>query len=255
MARGRQHGVLSRHESGMSILNKVEGRLSAARRLLAIVEEIEDRNKEKFNIDLQRPSTLAVTFFFAKAWKTYNAVLILAEKRYGEDAMILARSLTSLCIDLAYICQEDSEERARDWQAVGKLTRKRLAKEFNTAPPDEATTDWDEIKIRAKRWKKPGSIESRARASGLLNFYKIAYRRGSSFEHSDSWSSLSYLERNEAGLDVRTEPSGALVSEALMLAAFSFAEIATRWGQFYAMDLGTAKDEMMKTIQSGFDAP
>jgi hypothetical protein len=39
-----------------------------------------------------------------------------------------------------------------------------------------------------------------------------------------------------------------------MLAGFAFAEIATRWGDFYAMDLGTAKDEMMKTIKFGFDA-
>lgn len=230
-------------------------KFSAARRLLAIVEDIENRNREKFQVDLERPSTLAVAFFFAKAWKTYNAILILAEKGYGEDAMILARSLTGLCIDLAYISQEDSEERARDWQAVGKLTRRRIAKEFNTTPPDEATTNWNEIKTRAKRWMKPGSIESRAQASGLLNFYKIAYRRGSTFEHSDSWSSLTYLERNEAGLDVRTEPSRALVSEALMLAGFAFAEVATRWADFYAMDLGTGKDEMMETIKFGFDAP
>lgn len=83
--------------------------------------------------------------------------------------------------------------------------------------------------------------------------HDIAYRHGSTFEHSDSWSSLSYLERNEAGIEVRTEPSGALVSEVLVLAAFTFAEIVTRWGQFYAIDVGTAKDKMMRTIKSGFD--
>lgn len=77
------------------------------------------------------------------------------------------------------------------------------------------------------------------------NFHDIAYRHGSTFEHSDSWSSLSYLERHEAGIHIHTEPSGALIGEVLLLAAFGFAEIITRWGRFYGMDLGGAEAQMI----------
>ena len=43
---------------------------------------------------------LAVVFLHAKARKTFGAILLVAREGYGEDAMILARSLTNLCIDL-----------------------------------------------------------------------------------------------------------------------------------------------------------
>ena len=77
------------------------------------------RNQSRVAIDTARPSTAAVLGLHATARKSFQAIDVLAREGFGEDAMIVARSLTNLCIDLGYICRTDSENRAREWMAPG----------------------------------------------------------------------------------------------------------------------------------------
>jgi len=78
------------------------------------------RNHSKVAIDTTRPSTAAVLGLHAKARKSFQAIDVLAREGFGEDAMIVARSLTNLnlCIDLGYISRTDSENRARQWMGT-----------------------------------------------------------------------------------------------------------------------------------------
>ena len=44
-----------------------------------------------------------VSAFLVKATKTHNAIIILCKQGYGEDAVILARSLFDMLVDILYI--------------------------------------------------------------------------------------------------------------------------------------------------------
>jgi hypothetical protein len=103
------------------------------------------RNEAKAILDRSPQATLAVASLYAKGRKQAEALELIASKGYGEDdALILARSLVNLCIDLAYITTDPSqtEDRARRWAAKGRVVRREFGNRVGTTPPDENDTDW-----------------------------------------------------------------------------------------------------------------
>src|SRR5260370_41473566 len=83
-------------------------------RIVSICDEILQRNAEKFGIDARR-RTRAAAMLYGRSRKAVDAVRLLAATGFGHDAMVLARSLVNACIDLAYICKADSDDRTDQW--------------------------------------------------------------------------------------------------------------------------------------------
>jgi len=67
--------------------------LGGYRRLHEIAHARWHENESKIHLDEARPSTAAVLGLYAKARKTFSALETLVRDGFGEDAMILARSL------------------------------------------------------------------------------------------------------------------------------------------------------------------
>lgn len=68
------------------------------------VDELFHRNEGKAVLDSGRAATAAALGLYAKARKNADALYRLAFEGYGEDAMVLARTLVNMCIDLGFIC-------------------------------------------------------------------------------------------------------------------------------------------------------
>ena len=223
--------------------------LTACDSVLSLVDDLYRRNLAKVVLDPSRCASL-----YGKARKQMKAIHILASSGYGEDAMILARSLTNLCIDLGYITTEpaQTETRARRWIANGRVQRRKFSRRVGTTPPDEATVDWGKEEALADEW--PKTIDKRAEVAGLENFYNLPYRHGSSCEHSDSWSATSFLELNNVGktVDMLTAPSDRFVDLALLTLACCTAEIASRFGNFYEFDFAGVNEEMAELVRRAF---
>ncbi len=218
-----------------------------------MADELHQRNDAKAVLDSTRYATLAVLSLYTKARKQASALYSLASQGYGEDALILARSLVNLCIDLEYITADpnQTEARARRWAAKGRAERRKFGRRVGTTPSDEHKINWPTEEALAEEW--PQSIEERAKDAGLENFYNLPYRHGSSFEHSDSWSATSFLKLADDGpVDMLTGPSDRFVDLALLTLACAFAEIACRFGRFYDFDLRDADQEMEKQIRAAF---
>jgi len=94
------------------------------------------------------------------------------------------------------------------------------------------------------------NIYERAKATGLENFYKVLYRHGSSFDHSDTWGVQAFLERSPEGPVLRSEPNENLVPQSLF-AACTFAQIAVTIGRVFGFALQGAEDEMMNVAREG----
>jgi len=190
-------------------------------------------------------------FLFGKIWRSFNAARILAQEGYGPDAMVVARSLVNGAIDLGYIVKADSEERARQWCAVGEKAQQDYREQFGEAPDTDQYLNRDRIEARAKHWKEM-RINKRAEHSGLEGLYQIAYRAGSSPEHSDSWSSIDYVEGiSGGGLSVQVGPSEKGIIRALSAACWGLSEAFLRWCKFFGFDEDEAA-ERVKEIAHQF---
>ncbi len=237
-------------------MNAIESRypkeLLACRSILLLADELYQRNEAKAVLDNARCATMAAVGLYAKARKQADAIYLVALQGYGEDALILARSLVNLCIDLKYITadSDQTEARAMRWTAKGRVERRKFAKRVGTTPPDEDKINWTIKEALAKEW--PQLIEKRAKDAGLEKLYNLPYRHGSSFEHSDSWSATSFLDLKTGFVDMRTGPSDRFVDLALLTLACAFAEIACCLGRFYDFDFGGAEHEMEKHITTAF---
>jgi hypothetical protein len=72
--------------------------------VMGTVDSLVERNEGKAALDLRRWATRAALGLFGKSRKSADAVYLTARYGYGEDAMILSRSLVNICIDLKFIC-------------------------------------------------------------------------------------------------------------------------------------------------------
>ncbi len=119
--------------------------------VISVADDLLARNEQKFAIDPARRRTRAAALLYGRSRKAVDAVRILAANGYGEDAMVLARSLVNACIDLAYICKLDSDDRTEQWIANGRRARRTMAQEFGLKPEDEERIDWTKNEILAKQ--------------------------------------------------------------------------------------------------------
>src|SRR3989442_1552074 len=218
-----------------TIATKLAKELAAYERLGVLMQELLDANAEKIVTVPGRPSTTVVAGLFAKALKTFHAVHLLAREGYGEDAMDLARTLTNLCIDLGYICHKDSDARSRHWVAIGSLERLKMRRAVTGKLTKGEEARHGRLKGLTKSWTDL-KIEGRAKQSGRFMVYATAYRHLSSYSHSDSRSTGSFLKDAGQGLHALNEPSETCVDEALYVSGMVTYDIASTWGRVYGFD-------------------
>lgn len=162
-------------------------------------------------------SQAVVGFLFGKSLKSVDAAKLLASKGYGEDSLILLRTILEVLFSAAYITAADSEERAKDWIASGYQEEVAFIRKFPEEPLPSWVGTWNpaEVQERAARWP---SIQRRAEKSDLSKLYQKRYSFLCSPAHSDAWSSLTYVDAGE-GFRVSTEPGIKHVDLALLMAA------------------------------------
>jgi len=178
------------------------------------IAEVYHANRKKLRVRTMPEEVCA--FLFGKATKTQDAIRGLCESGFGQDAVILTRSLVNPVINVWYI-GGDPQERTKDYIAAGRKVRRDYLERFpgRPGPLPALDADWEEVKQRAKRWNDV-NIEMRAKGSPLDDVYREVYRYGSSLDHSDSWSGNQYVgPRDGETFVINNGPSDDLVGIAL----------------------------------------
>lgn len=186
----------------------------------------------------------AISTLFAKGSKSFNAVRILAAFGYGEDALIVTRSLLNLSFVAGYICAKNgnAEERATAWIANGYLSQKTFIEKnlCSQLPQNLANTiDWEKVKRYTQNDKKkakhmqvdlwPKKIVDLAKGAGMEELYQ-AYSFISSPEHSDAWAMSTYMQAwDETGLHINMDPSDDRVQLSIEIAALSMANVFVKF--------------------------
>lgn len=191
-------------------------------------------------------------FIFAKSTKTYRAIEHLCNKGigYGEDAIILSRSLLENLINLAYISnphqEKEREHHAKlfvNWLIID-LKRKRDAlpsndpirpqleqylkeyenigvnyDEINKLHQEECNNHKTKDKQSDKRFWSGLSIKNMAEEIGLLDpYYNKVYWMYSKIAHPHPGGSSSYMKPNPDGngIIIDDTPNPAWIEDALV---------------------------------------
>jgi hypothetical protein len=137
--------------------------------------------------------------------------------------------------------------------AYGWWERLRMAHDIGITSLDGVEHDYNtpEGEALAAEWKSV-SIRDGAEISGQQHFYKVAYRHGSAFEHSDSWSVQSFAEVHEDRVELHVGASTADVDSALFLTLFALYSIIAAWAQFYGFEAGTFDQDAQHVLEEAF---
>lgn len=223
-------------------------------RIQAIADQLMERNQEKVILDPTRFATLAAVALYAKARKAARAVQLLADSGFGEDGLILGRSMVNLAIDFEYICgrKATAEALARQWFARGQMVRHEFASKTGSTWKGEEKIEWKREALLANAWKAC-SMEQRSRAANLSSYYDLPYRHGCSFDHSDSWGAASFLDITAEGtVDLLTMPGDAFIDFALLAGGFAMAQAVKTLGDFYDFDFAGADRELEGILKAYF---
>jgi len=103
-----------------------------------------------------------------------------------------------------------------------------MAEQCGQSAPDEATIDWEDVKIRVQQWNSEG-VYGRAQKADCNLVYVYAYRHGSSFEHSDAWSLLTYERQNAWA----REP---ILNLTLLVTSYASVAVHSAWSRFFSVE-------------------
>ena len=212
------------------------------------------RNQSKLRTRPGSGTAQAVAALFAKGWKTIRALRLLAANGYGEDGMILLRSLTNLAIDMAFLCRDNTEERLVQWVASARVTRHGLAQQLGVPLPDEEGTDWNAVEAEANQWNGRG-IRQRAEAAGVEHLYMFMYRLGSGFEHPDAWMISDYVSETDGNITLETEPSPRHVGSALSGAGICLGAMLVCLAQLFAFEHVEELERLQRILDAFGAAP
>jgi len=158
--------------------------LEISKRLL----ELKDNRYALEKVSIGNPLQVVATFLFTKSTKTFRAIFILCAEGYGQDAMILSRSIFENYVHLAYIDKKDSSNRALlfiTYGVIDNYKKTEKIKEFENVKKYYGRNLQDEF---IKRWGKGKTEAEEIRNTECA---KIIKTFGKDKIDKNSWSLLS----------------------------------------------------------------
>jgi len=186
-------------------------------------------NSPRFSIAQRRSwRRIILMLLFAKGLKTHRALQILGSQGYGEDAIVLLRSLFQVVVTAQYLVGNDSRTRFARYRAYHAVPLAVAA-----AKNPKVSLPVAKLEANARRAKNRFkfssgafgwagiSLEAAAKEVGQQGVYDSLYRVGSQYEHTMFWSIVSFADRGTV-FQASRDPSGAHVDKVL---ASSYSEI------------------------------
>lgn len=180
-----------------------------------------------------------VQLFLGKSYKTHKAILVLARSGYGEDAVILARSLFEMLVTLRYIFLKDNEYRAKRYIAYDavlaqmmyedtmsvKSAKKLFLERLNNPKPGDVSVEAikEEYSIVMKRYKfdrigwSGKDMKTLSKLAGRLHDYKTIYNLQCQLSHPSTRGMNDYFTRGSNDLIMNVGPNENYVETVLVM--------------------------------------
>ncbi|MDW7730721.1 MAG: DUF5677 domain-containing protein [Bacillota bacterium] len=175
---------------------------------------------------------LLANYFIGKTITTFYSVCFLCEKGYGEDAMVLSRTMLENLINYSYINREP-EENTELFIEFDKVRAKKRLNNYRAIYPEKHIPEevvetiernYEEVKEKYKTdsclqtWSGK-NLADMAIKCGLQEYYRIIYPLASSYAHGSVETSVSYINKQGKGYSVRAgQPCDEFTAEAIYAA-------------------------------------
>lgn len=201
-------------------------------------------------------------FFFAKSYKTFAAIVLLARKGFGEDAAVLSRGLVENTTNLLYIAEEP-ETRAELYLDYEYVARNRYISMLESAGAFDSAAGasspargrlrqlYESVKSNYPNenlWSGK-SIRQMADEVGLTSHYLFAYKYFSDMAHAAPTTVTQVLEpgEQEGLVDIAFGPNEAFVSEALIWSCDLFWRVLAKNNEVFVLEFETSlRDSAMR---------
>ena len=206
-----------------------------------------------------------VSFALGKGHKTHEAVLLLCERGFGQDAAMLVRTLFELAVTVAYIKKENSEYRAKRFLNYDWIIRKRMYdyainhEEYKSllteAAPEggieELMRTANEMQKEYKYDRRFGwsdkSIRGMAGDVNLLSIYDTVYGLHSNLVHSAPRTANDYVSSPDMQeFTVQTGQSEKWVEESLVTAFHFYGILVDHWQDTFSVDIKNEFEKLTK---------
>jgi len=226
-------------------------------------------NERKFNWNNLSAFQQVVCFLFGKACKSYHAIHLLCKGSFGQDAAILVRSLLEILINLFYIAEEESEQRAenfiRYWIIMEKHRLEKCKKRglLNSIQEENQIIQKYEEEIdrrkkggikekRGKEYKWSGkSIAQMAREVGLDYHHDVIYWRLSQIAHPNIKGSEYFVSDQGNDLKIDCGPGKTHIEESFTTAFDFFSQISLKFNEILLGD--TKIKKQLESLRKDFE--
>lgn len=222
------------------------------------------------NIPLTEVRFLYGAFVLTKAINTNQSIILLCKEGYGEDALMLDRTLLELMISCLYILQDTTGQELTRYNDHGWILQNKAYNYFLNSTPlgddlkkkiESGSSGLESIESVAQRtkelkekygkdfggneWSKK-SIAEMAEAVDVKYLYNTVYRLQCMSSHASVGSIPFYLKRTEDGLTAGIGPNLENVDLVLINAFECFLRIVLEINQLLSWNLNSELEGFTK---------
>jgi len=202
-------------------------------------------------------------FAVAKSKKTLEAVSLLCQKGFGEDAVILSRSILELYFSLKYILSVGDDSLAERFFEYDWVVRKEMYDKnqpnFNSNMDDkkiqEIIKQYNRVQKKynfdfKKGWSDINTYEM-AKRFGFKGVYDTWYKISCTLSHPNPRSTNEYFKgENKKELTLSIGPSNNLVNESLLSSVFVCLEILKEFNHYFSKNLDNELNKIEDIVKS-----
>lgn len=212
----------------------------------------------------QKPKSIFISAIIAKVIRTHDAIILLCKNGFGEDALILSRSLFEIMITVLYIFRDKTDKTVMRYLSHSTILKEKnieavLKYNYQTKNNDRLTEkEISRIKEESEIFKNKynydksswsdKSIRKMAISLDKEILYDIVYAIQCSFSHSDAESINSYVNKKGDTLEFNIDGSPKNLSIALLMSLEFFIEIIDVWSKEIELDLESEIEKIKKEI-------
>lgn len=240
------------HAAAEALRASLAEELQFLRHLIAAIRVNLNNHRERMRAE--SGATALPPFFLSKLVRTGRAVGILCGEGYGVEAEVLVRAGLEALINLLFVTERNSEERARLYIEFDRVLSKQYFDRIDRWPDmredpffnqrrEEVLVEYERVKANypdQSFWAGKlvnGRLRGMANEVGLGWYYDVIYWFGSNHVHSNARSANEYVELAPDGkVTYKFGPSARYATVPLNLVADFLIRALDRTLSFYGIE-------------------